>query len=476
MITRHSRVRSSPILLSAVVISAALLGSALPLHAQTPSPAAQSAPVKEAPAQQPYYGVLNDDNVYIRSGPSDERYYATEKLNKGAKITVVETVLVQKEEWLKIIPPEGSFSYVAKAHVDKRGDGSVGRVTRPNLNVRAGSSLNNYKTTVQASLEEGDDVKIIGEDADYFKIAPPTGAYLYVKKTFVDPLPVLASSKQQPVQPPAVVAGGSEPRMKYPIASEPIPPVIVSPVAAANPAPSTEPSVTMMETVPSTQPSKVASAPGPATQPVEPSADEKFNDVETAFLAATKLPLDQQPIGTLISQYTDLSSNSALPSSLRRIADRRVSTLKIRAAAQKDLLETQKMKAEAAARELALKTENEELVDRVKKTEITMYAAVGTLRISSLQQSGATMYRLTDPGTGRTLLYIRSNDSKYADMLNKFIGVNGEITEDTALNLKVIVPKSSELVDPAKVNTNVSATVIPPSMLLKTSTASVSGN
>ena len=145
--------------------------------------------------------------------------------------------------------------------------------------------------------------------------------------------------------------------------------------------------------------------------------------------------------------------------------------LKIRATAQKDLLDTQKMKTDADARQQALKSENEELADRVKKTEITMYAAVGTLRISSLQQSGATMYRLTDPGTGRTLLYVRSGDKKYAEMLNKFIGVNGDIAEDTGLNLKVITPKSAELVDPAKVNTNVSATVIPPSMLLKTASA-----
>ena len=189
-------------------------------------------PQQRKTTQQPYYGILNDDNVYVRSGPSDERYYATQKLNKGAKVTVVETLTVQKDEWLKIIPPDGSFSYVVKSRVEKRHDGTVGRVTTSNLNVRAGSTLNNYKTTVQSSLEEGDDVKILGEDTEYFKIAPPTGAYLYVKKTFVDPAPVVANSQQ--LQQP-VIATGPEPRMNYPIASNPVPLTVARTDAGAPP-------------------------------------------------------------------------------------------------------------------------------------------------------------------------------------------------------------------------------------------------
>ena len=48
------------------------------------------------------------------------------------------------------------------------------------------------------------------------------------------------------------------------------------------------------------------------------------------------------------------------------------------------------------------------------------------------------MYRLTDPSTGRTVAYIRTNDSKYAGMLGQFIGVKGTINTDTALNMKFI--------------------------------------
>src|SRR5207248_3438513 len=127
--------------------------------------------------------VINSNAVYVRSGPGDN-YYPTMKLDKGVAVTVVGI----KFDWLKVSPPEGSFSYVAKAYVEKRGDGSVGRVTKPDLNVRAGSDLNAMKTTVQSKLDAGQDVQIVGEQDEYFKVKPPEGAFLYVSKQFVDPV------------------------------------------------------------------------------------------------------------------------------------------------------------------------------------------------------------------------------------------------------------------------------------------------
>src|SRR5438067_6420710 len=119
-----------------------------------------------------FEGRVNANSVYIRSGPS-ENDYPTLKLDTGATVTAVGL----KFDWIKIIPPEGSFCYVAKAYVEKRGDGSVGRVTKPDLNVRAGSDLNAMKTTVQTKLDQNEDVTILGEQDEYFKIKPPTGAY-----------------------------------------------------------------------------------------------------------------------------------------------------------------------------------------------------------------------------------------------------------------------------------------------------------
>ena len=139
MTARHSRIILA--LASAFACAALLPAMAHADPAAAPTPAADA-------AQQPFYGLINQDNVYLRSGPSDV-FYATAKLNKGAKITVVAT----RDPWLKIVPPEGSYCYVARAYVEKRGDGTVGRVTKNDLNVRAGSSLNGLKTTVLLQIE-----------------------------------------------------------------------------------------------------------------------------------------------------------------------------------------------------------------------------------------------------------------------------------------------------------------------------------
>jgi uncharacterized protein YgiM (DUF1202 family) len=467
--------------LIAIAAASAAAGSSLIIPSYT---LAAPAAVAGDASPQPYVGILNDDNVYVRSGPSDV-YYATTKLPKGAKVTVVAI----RNDWLKILPPAGSYSYVAKAYVMKTGDGTTGKVTKSELNVRAGSTLNGLKTTVQTSLQEGEDVKILGEQDDYFKITPPAGAYLYVKKTLVDAAP----------QEMAVVPPVAPEKLREPIASDPVPAggviapepvtavsapapaqVVSSPVAPAQP-PVVVLAAKLPPAVPATMPSAVAVAPAtqpaavamvaPATQPAEPTAEAKFDTLESAFLDATGKPLEKQPIDSLLKQYTALNTDPALPSSMQRIAEMRIATLKLRADARDQYVSALKLAAEAKSRQVAFKAEQDELAQRVKEQQVTMYTAVGTLRTSSLQQTGSTMYRLTDPGTGRTLLYVRSNDPKYAGLLNQFIGVKGDIAEDTNVSLKILTPTDAEAVDQSKVNTNISATVMPPSLLPKTAAA-----
>ncbi len=406
-----------------------------------------------------FAGTVNSNAVYVRSGPG-ENYYATVKLDKGAQVTVVGL----KFDWLKIIPPEGSFSYVAKAYVEKRGDGTVGRVTKPDLNVRAGSDLNAMKTTVQTKLDQNEDVAIIGEQDEYFKIKPPQGAYLYVNKQFVDPVKQL----------PPIAAGAPDAKSTDPISSAPVAPIISkTPDAPIAGAATTQPAG--IAAAPTTQGSEQASA-TPSTQPITPTAEAQFDTAENAFLDASNQPLEKQPIDDLLAQYTALTKATDLPVSMQRIAEMRISTLKLRADTKNQYVQALKMQEDAKARQQSLKAEQEELTARVKEQDVTIYSALGTLRTSSLQQGGQTMYRLTDPGTGRTLLYIRTTDAKYAGLLNQFIGVRGEITEDTAMNLKLISPTDAEAVDQSKVNTTVTAQVIPPTLLPKAPTASISGN
>jgi hypothetical protein len=427
-----------------------------------------------------------------------------------------------KSDWLKILPPEGSYCYVAKAYVNKRGDGTMGRVTNP-LNVRVGSSLNAMKTKVAAKLDVNDDVKILGEQDEYFKISPPQSVFLYVNKQFVElvktvdakqapaptpaqaPAPIPTDEQPQPTPPPVAQAPAPQPetptappveQVTAPLTAAPVivPPATTPQNIASTEIPSipTPPAINTQEAQSSNPPVAMAPATGPSiatnnttaappaiatppptTKPLDPQADaeSQFDQLEKSFIDNDKKPLDQQPIATLKSSYEKLAANPALPESLRRMCDYRLSTIKQRADDQQRYLAVKKSQEEMHAKALALQAEREELESRIKASGVKYFTAVGTLRVSSLQQGNGTLYRLTDPKTGRTVIYVRSDDAKIGTLIGEFIGIQGDITTESSLNLKVITPSSFEAVDQSKVNINIAAQVVPPS-LMPTGTAS----
>jgi uncharacterized protein YgiM (DUF1202 family) len=418
-------------------------------------------------------GVINGGPVNVRSGPG-EGYYATQMLDKGAAVTVVGI----KFDWLKIVPPEGSFSYVGSVFVDRSADGVTGKINRADVNIRAGSQLNASKTTVQTHLSSGDTVQILGKEDEYLKIKPPAGAYVYVKKDFVDIVKAQAGTAALPMdtQGPAAPNGAgsnTDPTSKLPKASAPM---IQTPdvISTATPASAT--------TMPTTAPSQTANAamtqPGStvAAAPPPPTAEELFGKYEAQFTELSKQPLAEQSLGELTANYQKIEKSPDLSDELKRVVQLRLATLAGRAQSQTKLLEARKMEKEAAQKQLVLQAEQQELAERLKQTDVEIFAAVGTLEPSSLQVGGGTLYRLTDPDSGRTMIYIRSADAKIADMIGKFVGVKGEAATDTQLSLRVITPSVIEPVDPAKVNGSVAAEIIPPSLLARQASASGTGN
>jgi hypothetical protein len=107
---------------------------------------------------------------------------------------------------------------------------------------------------------------------------------------------------------------------------------------------------------------------------------------------------------------------------------------------------------------------------------VKYYTAVGTLRPSSVQSGSTTLYRLTDPANGRTVVYIRTNDSKLGGMIGQFIGVRGEVTTDQQLSLRVVAPTLIEPVEQTKLYSNVAAQIIPPSLMPGGAGTATTGN
>jgi SH3-like domain-containing protein len=153
--------------------------------------AGQAAGSEEAVAAQtlsfPYVAQVIGDDVNLRSGPGTN-YYLCGKLNKADVVKVVQ----QKYGWSCVVPPEGTFSWISKQYVEiDPTNPSVGIVSGDNVRVRAGSADNNplHSDQVQGMFDKGDRVRLMGEEqSDYYKIYPPSFAYLWVSTQYTKPL------------------------------------------------------------------------------------------------------------------------------------------------------------------------------------------------------------------------------------------------------------------------------------------------
>ena len=174
----------------------------------------------------PYDAVITADDVYIRSGPGTN-FYDCGKFKKGDRVKVV----ARQFSWSRIVPPTGSFSWIAMQYVKiDAANSSVGTVTGDNVRVYAGSDFVKplYSTTLQDKLSTGDKVKLLGEQMDgYYKIAPPPAAYLWVSTNFTKPAPATA----QPAAAPSAVelAPGAKEEPNAPVA---VAPAVVTPQSA----------------------------------------------------------------------------------------------------------------------------------------------------------------------------------------------------------------------------------------------------
>lgn len=154
--------------------------------AATPTPAV----VQPAGPQFPYMAEVIGTEVYVRSGPGTA-YYHCGKLNAPQRVTVV---AAEANNWFKIVPPPGSFSWISKKYVSvDPAQPTKGTVTEDVVRVWAGSDFVEpmRSSSLQTKLNKGASVEIVGNPAgegDYYKITPPAGAFLYVSGESLKPI------------------------------------------------------------------------------------------------------------------------------------------------------------------------------------------------------------------------------------------------------------------------------------------------
>jgi hypothetical protein len=421
-------------LTAAFSISAAV-GSALPPIAVANEPVQAVPDVENAKFQ--FLGRLNAGNVYVRSGPGDN-YYPTLKLDRDAQVKVVGI----RFDWLKIVPPENSFSFVSKALVERQEGTNVGRITGENVNIRAGSDLNPLKVTVQCKLQKDQTVTIIDEQDEYYRIKPPADAYVYVHQRFVDPV--------KPLEEGAVVASN----------------------ANATSAETGTGGVLEVTQTPVVKPA------APTTQAVaRVNAEAEFDRLEKRWKDMDGKPIDVAPAGELLADYEKLAAVEQLPLTMRRTIDIRMQVLRLKNKARQEYLAFVQQQTEATEKLAAMRAEREKVEQRLS-SGVAIYTAVGQFEASSVKKDGQTLFRVIDPATTRTLCYVQSDDPRAVTFTGKFVGVRGDFAAAEAGSaLKIVEATDIAAVDPQRVNRGISAQISPPS-LIKTpdQQASTNGN
>ena len=443
------------------------------LATTTPADALQSNPASVGDsvlAQQQFIGKAARDGVVVRAGASESEL-AISTLRTGEEVVVIHA----RKPFLRILPPDGTFCLVAKARVNVRGTSGgeqTGRITE-SVTVRVGSNLTADISDTGVRLGTGDEVRVIGEDGIFYKIAPPKMVFFYVSMSD------LAKDRQVHVKESPIgwsVAPATSPTQE----TAPQNPPALTDNTADTTTGDIDPAEANADDIESATDANLDTDPDilvnplPTTRPTQSPLTSVFTTLDAYYEEQTQQPLEQQPLADLETQYTELlaridEAGDSSSLGLKPVVEARLKTIAIRRSALDDLQAIRSMRAEVADRQASLEAERDELSERVEKGTITMYDAVGQMLPSTLQVRGGTLFRLCDPVTRRTLIYVRATDEATAraltGQLDRFVGVRGSIVQDRGLDLRYIEVAESAIVAQADVFGSVAAKLIPPSMV-----------
>ncbi len=410
----------------ALIVLSVCIGSAWGEAATRPASATT------APAEVGGVGTVNGDNVYVRSGFS-ATYYPVVKLHKGDKVTVLRS----EYGWLEIEPPAGTYSLVEKSRIDKSGasEGTANDVAQ----VYAAGDLDKRHYAKQVKLSKGEKVKIIGEwaeapkegqasEGDFYKIAPPAGATLWISADLVKFGSGATGAKIEPVKNlkaaqaevgALVAASGDKPK---------------SHVAVAKPV-------------------------APAPKPQALLTDENrvtMKAIEAEIAAEMAKPPASRVLEPALGKLAKLAGQDADPVAQaygKARAEQLQEAVEIAAAINemKQLQNDAKSQADAIAAERArIRAEKDPWV-------VNDIVARGEIRVSELYNGGggkARRWRMVDPKTNRAIAYIQLPAGSPIDPIEyygKFVGIRAtsyELMTGTVPPLPVYVVSEIKVLDP----------------------------
>lgn len=378
-------------------------------------------------------------DVNIRSGPGTS-YYRCGKLNAGDKVTVVD---ILHNTWAKIVPPEGSYSWIAKTYVQLNPNNPrVGVLTGDDVRVWAGSDFVEplHSHSQQVKLYKGDIVELVGPadlDADYYKIKPPADAYLWLSMEYIK---LLGPAK--PSQPAAAPTTAVTAPSAGPVSAAAKPVEQPAPVAAGQvEPPQTAPAASVAPAVPAT-PATPAAPGAPAAPSVDTLAIQKCTQLRADIDEQLKKPLPEQNYSSIKEELNKILQTPGIEraklyaeSLLKQIASYELAIeVHKQVQVQDEILQETRAKIAAAQevqREQAVPTE-------------AKYLFVGLLRPSHIYTGrvGPPRFVLIDPNK-RILCYLiapaPSQQGKMESLTDKIVGIKGKVLDDPKAMIPVVM-------------------------------------
>jgi hypothetical protein len=146
-----------------------------------------TAGASRAETKFPYTRTVPPDGVTLRSGPSLE-FYPTDRLAPGARLEVYRE---EKDGWLAVRPPPGSFSLVERRQLKAGAESGVAVAVTDDVLACVGSRTEAVRTYVsQVRLRKDEPVELLdkwddetpeSEDQAWCRIAPPSGEFRWVQ-------------------------------------------------------------------------------------------------------------------------------------------------------------------------------------------------------------------------------------------------------------------------------------------------------
>ncbi|MFZ0034482.1 MAG: SH3 domain-containing protein [Sedimentisphaerales bacterium] len=340
----------------------------------------ESGSVTEAEGNElsfPYVAEITEDNVNVRSGPGTN-YYHCIKLSAGDKVKVI----ASKYSWSHIVPPAGSFSWISKQYVSiEPNNHGIGVITGDAVRVYAGSDFLKpmHSTTVQLELGRGDKVELMGEEMDdYYKITPPSGAYLWVLTQYTKPVGAVGE-----------VAVTVEPKAEAGPKAEP---------EANNP----------------------AVVPAPAITSIESEKLKEYYALADEIKAEQAKPIDQQNYAEIKKGLAELAGNKDAGKAARysEFAIKQIERCELVLAVSKEV-----QLQDSQLQNIREQIESARVAKLAQIPELGKFVAIGQFQTSKIygQEEKMKHYRILDE-SGQTVCYALPEGPISQDDLSKFVG------------------------------------------------------